>query len=102
MLQREEIPGSYWEVSQGAAAVERDPCRRRDHRIRGKPPEPSRGQADGRAAASGGEHRDGMLRQSDRWDSNPAKTAAAVVLNEPLWDAADKVKVLEATYEALI
>lgn len=66
MLQGEEIPGSYWEISQGAAAAERGPCRRRDHRIRGEPPESSRCQADRRAAASGGEHRDRMLRQPDR------------------------------------
>lgn len=66
LLQGEEIPGSYWEVPQGAAAIKRDPRRRRDHRIRGEPSEPSGGQADGRAAESRGEHRDRMLRQSDR------------------------------------
>lgn len=66
MLQGEEIPGSDWEVSQGAAAAERDPRRRRDHGIRGESSESSSGQADGGAAASGGEHRDRVLRQPDR------------------------------------
>jgi len=66
MLQGEEIPGSYWEISQGTAATERGPSRRRDHRIRGEPPQPSRCQADRRAEENGGEHRDRVLRQPHR------------------------------------
>ncbi len=84
MLQGEEIPGSYWEVSQGAAAVERDPCRRRDHRIRGEPPEPSR------AKLTEEQRRAVESSEIECYDSltgetpNPVKTAAAIVLNEPL------------------